>query len=94
VAAEVSIDPAAEPVPDATSCDVVAMGVGALMSLHAIPEAKARVALARVAARYQVPVAAVAQAVLTLVASTDEPFGDGTGRAAAQLLVQGFTNSP
>jgi hypothetical protein len=34
------------------------------MALHSIPEAKARVALARVATRLQVPVTAVAQAVL------------------------------
>jgi len=37
--------------------------------------------------RCQVPVAAVAQTVLTLVAGTDEPLGDGAGRAAARLLV-------
>ena len=75
--------------------DVIAMGVGAVMALHSIHEAKARVALARMATRYQVPVSAVAQAVLDLVAGrTDGPFDDGAGRAAAQLLVRGFTNSP
>ncbi|HSJ76687.1 MAG TPA: hypothetical protein VK899_11020 [Gemmatimonadales bacterium] len=85
---------AAEAVVDAASCDVIAMGVGAVMAMHSIHEAKARVALTHVATRYQLPVAAVAQAVLTLVAGTDEPLGDGAGRAAAQLLAQGYTNSP
>ncbi len=66
------------------------MGVGAVMALHSIQEAKAKVALVRVATRFQVPVSAVAQAVLTLVAGGDVPCGDRAGRAAAQLLVQGF----
>ena len=70
------------------------MGVGAVMALHSIPEAKARVALVAVASRYEVPVCAVAQAVLSLVAGTGESFADGPGRAAAQLLLQGFTDWP
>ena len=74
--------------------DVIAMGVGAVMALHFTDEANARTALDRVAARQHVPVSVVAQAVLTLLAGTDQPIGDGAGRAAAQLLVQGFTNSP
>ncbi len=68
---------------------MIAMGVGAVMALHSIHEAKARVALARVATRHQVPVSVVAQAVLAIVAGTHKPFGDPAGRAAAQLLVQG-----
>jgi hypothetical protein len=92
-------DPASTPDLDgasapATSHDVIALGVGAVMALHSINEATARVALAQVAMRFQVPASAVAQAVLTLVAGTDEPLGDGAVRAAEQLLVQGFTDSP
>lgn len=89
-----STNPAAEAVADATSRDVIAMGVGAVMVLHSIDEAKARVAISRVATCYQVSVAAVAHAVLTLAAGTDEPLGDAAHRAAAQLLVQEFPNSP
>ena len=82
-------------VASAASREVIAMGVGAVMALHSVHEARARVALTRAASRYQVSVGAVAQAVLTLVADTDEPVPiDGAGRAAVLLLVQGFTDSP
>jgi hypothetical protein len=64
-----------------------------VMALHSIHEAKARIALARVATRYQVSISDVARAFLTLAAGTDEPLSDGAARAAAQLLVRGFTNS-
>lgn len=76
------------------SPDVIAMGVGAVMALHSVHEAKAIVALAEVAIRYQVPICDVARAVLTVVAGTGEPLGDRPGRAAVQLMMQGFTNSP
>jgi len=83
--------------PTAAPHDVIAMGVGAVMALHSVHEAKARVALARVATRHHVPVSAVAQAVLRRVAGTDERKGDAADRAAdraaAQLLVRGFTRS-
>jgi hypothetical protein len=72
--------------------DLVAMGVGAVMALHSVDRAKAMTTLSRVASEFQIPISSVAQALLTLVAGTDEPFGDGAGRAAAQLLVQGFTS--
>lgn len=62
----------AEALASAAARDVIVMGVGAVMALHSVPEAKARGALAGVATRLQVPVTAVAQAVLTLVAGTDE----------------------
>ena len=64
-----------------------------MMALHSVHEAKARIALARVATRHRVPVATVAQAILILVAGTDQPICDGAGRAAAQLLVQGSASS-
>ena len=86
--------PVAEPSPSAEVRDVIAMGVAAVMALHSIKEAKARPVLAEVAIRHRVPVSVVAQAVLAIVAGTDKPFGDPAGRAAAQLLVQDFTNSP
>ncbi len=79
--------------PTAAQPDVIAMGVGAVMALHSVHEAKARVALARVATRHHVPVSEVAQAVLRRVAGTDERTGDAADRAAAQLLVRGFTRS-
>jgi hypothetical protein len=83
----------AEALASAASRDVIAMGVGAVMALHSIHEAKARIALARVATRYQVSISDVARAFLTLAAGTEEPLSDGAARAAAQLLVRGFTNS-
>jgi hypothetical protein len=49
-----STNPAAKAAADAASRDVIAMGVGAVMAMHSIPEGKARVALAHVAIRYQV----------------------------------------
>ena len=86
--------PMAEASASAASHDTIAMSVGAVMALHFTDEAKAGVALARVAHRHDVPVSVVAQAVLILLAGTDECIGDEAGRAAAQLLLQGFTNSP
>ena len=67
------------------------MGVGAVMALHHVDEAGARVALARMATRYGVPVYDLVQGVLMLVSDPDEPFDDRAGHAAAQLLMQGFT---
>jgi len=89
-----STTPVAEALESAASHDLIVMAVGAVMALHAVHEAKARVALAGVATHFQVPVSAVAEAVLILVAGTDEPCVDEAGRAATQLLVQGFTHSP
>ena len=84
----------AEASASSASHEMIAKGVRALMALHFTDEAKAEVALARVANRHDVPVSVVAQAVLILLAGTDERIGDEAGRAAAQLLLQGFTNSP
>jgi uncharacterized protein (DUF3084 family) len=72
-------------------CDLVTMGVGAVMAMHSVDRATAMTALRRAADQFQVPVAAVAHAVLTLVAGTGEESGITAGRAAAQLLVEGFT---
>ena len=74
--------------------DVVAMGVGAVMALHTVDAAKARVALGQMAVRHQVPIYDLVQAVLGLVSGTDEPFDDNrASRAAAELFMQGFTPS-
>ena len=72
--------------------DLVTTGIGAVMALHSVDRATATTTLRHTAARFQVPVSAVAHAVLTLVAGTDEQFGDRAGRAAAHLLVEGFTS--
>ena len=77
-----------------TPRDVVAMGVGAVMTVHCTCAAEAMESLARVATRYQIPVADVAQAVLTLVAGSDELLDDAPGRVAAQLLAQGLIDLP
>ena len=82
-----------EALADAAVRDMVAMGVGAVMALHTVDAARARVVLAQMAARHQMPICDLVQAVLGLVSGTDEPFDDRAGRAAAQLLVQGFTPS-
>lgn len=79
------------PLAAVVSHDLVLMGVGAVMALHSIDQASATSALSQVARRFQVPDSAVAQALLTLTAGTDEPFGDRAGAAAARLLAQGFT---
>ncbi len=92
-ATESTVPAADEARPTAAPHDVIAMGVGAVMALHSVHEAKARVALARVATRHHVPVSEVAQAVLRRVAGTDQRTRDAADRAAAQLLVQGFTSS-
>src|SRR5829696_85146 len=64
----------AEALASAAARDVIAMGVGAVMALHSVPEARARGALAGVATRFQVPVTAVAQAVLPLWREPTSPF--------------------
>jgi hypothetical protein len=70
--------------------DVIAMGVGAVIALHSVDEARASVALARTATRYQVSVYDLVQAMLSLVSGTAEPLDDRAGRAAAQLLLEGL----
>jgi hypothetical protein len=72
------------------SCDQVTMGVGAVMALHSVDQQTATTALRRAADRAHVPVSAVAHAVLTLAAGTDEQLGARAGRAATQLLAEGF----
>ena len=85
---------AAEALADAHVRDVVAMGVGAVMALHTVDAARARVALGQMAVRHQVPIYDLVQAVLGLVSGTDEPFDDNrASRAAAELFMQGFTAS-
>jgi hypothetical protein len=76
---------------DVASCDRVILGVGAVMAVHSVDEQVATAALDRTADHFQVPVCAVAQAVLALVAGTDEQFEDVAGRAAIRLLVEGVT---
>ncbi len=72
--------------------DLVTTGIGAVMALHSVDRATATTTLRHAADRFQVPVSAVAHAVLTLVSGTDEQFGDRAGRAATHLLVEGFTS--
>jgi len=86
-------DGAAEASAEAAERELVAMGVGAIMALHSVDKADATSALSRVASHFQVPVAAVAHAVLTLVAGGEEELGDMAGRAATQLLLEGLTSS-
>jgi hypothetical protein len=74
--------------------DLVAMGVGAVMALHSVDRATATATLRRTAHHFGVPASAVAHAVLTLVAGTDEHLGDRASRAAAHLLSQGFASAP
>ena len=74
--------------------DLVTMGVGALMALQGVDRWTATTALNRAADRFQVPVSAVAHAVLTLVAGTREQIEGRAGSAAAQLLVEGLTSAP
>jgi len=74
--------------------DLVTMGVGALMALQGVDRWTATTALNRAADRFQVPVSAVAHALLTLVAGTEEQIEGRAGSAAAQLLVEGLTSAP
>ena len=77
----------------AASGDVLAKAVDAVSALYGVDEPNAKSALGQVATRHHVSVHDVARAVLILIAGTDEPLGDGVGRAAAQLLGQGVTTS-
>jgi hypothetical protein len=83
---------AGPPLAAVAQCDVVTMGVGAVMALHSVDQPTATAALDQAADHFQIPVSDVAGAVLTLVAGTDMRFGTAAGRAAAQLLVDGFTD--
>jgi hypothetical protein len=64
------------------------------MALQSVDRWTATTALNCAADRFQVPVSAVAHAVLTLATGTDEKVGEGAGSAAAQLLVDGFAQVP
>jgi hypothetical protein len=75
------------------SHDLVLMAVGAVMALHSLDQASATSALRQAASRFQVPEHAVAQALLSLTAGSDEPFSERAGAAAVHLLAQGFTQS-
>ena len=64
------------------------------MVLLCVDRWTATTALNSAADRFHVPVSAVAHAVLTLAADTDEKLEDGPGRAAAHLLANGLTHVP
>jgi|tagenome__1003787_1003787.scaffolds.fasta_scaffold20314387_2 hypothetical protein len=77
-----------------TDGELVTLGVGAVMALQSVDRWTATTALNCAADRFQIPVSAVAHAVLTLATGSDETVGDRAGSAAAHLLVDGFPQVP
>jgi hypothetical protein len=78
----------------AASHDEIPMAVGAVMALQSVDRPTATTMLNGAADHFRIPVSAVAHALLTLMAGTDELIGEAAGRAAAQVLVQDFWPSP
>ena len=86
--------PAAEVLGTRAAIDPVTMAVGAMMASQGVDRWTATTALNSAADRFDVPIPAVAHAVLTLVAGTDEQVGGRAGSAAGQLLAPGLTSAP